>query len=75
MFQLSYQSEYIVLVSVSTRTYFRKCAYSLKRVRRTDIAFELVAEEPFREALIMHLNFDVLALVHKAGQAYTFQLK
>ena len=27
VFQLSYQSKYIVLVSVSTRTYFRKCAY------------------------------------------------
>ena len=37
--------------------------------------FDLVAEEPFRAALIMRLNFDALALVHKAGQAYTFQLK
>ena len=62
-------------MKISTRKHFSKYAYSLKRVRRTDIAFELVAEKPFREALIMRLNFDTLALVHKAEQAYTFQLK
>ena len=36
------------LIKISTRKHFSKYAYLLKRVRRTDIAFELVAEEPFR---------------------------
>ena len=36
------------LIEISTRKHFSKYAYLLKRVRRTDIAFELVAEEPFR---------------------------
>ena len=62
-------------MKISTRKHFSKYAYSLKRVRRTDIAFELVAKESFRAALIMRLNFDALTLVHKAGQAYTFQFK
>ncbi len=35
-------------MKISTRKHFSKYAYSLKRVRRTDIAFELIAEEPFR---------------------------
>ncbi len=62
-------------MKISTRKHFSKYAYSLKRVRRTNMDFNLVAEEPFREALIMRLNFETLALAHKAGQAYTFQLK
>ena len=36
------------LIEISTRKHVSKYAYLLKRVRRTDIAFELVAEEPFR---------------------------
>ena len=36
------------LIEISTRKHFSKYAYLLKRVRRTDIAFELVAKEPHR---------------------------
>ena len=42
-----------VLTEISTRTYRNKYAHLLKRVRRTDIDFERVAEEPFR-AILLH---------------------
>ena len=44
-------------MKISTRKHFSKYAYSLKRVRRTDIAFELVAEEPFR-AMKKYRSYD-----------------
>ena len=75
---------------ISTRKHFSKYAYLLKRVRRTDIAFELVAKEPHRGLFCLLQGYRAYGTLmvkssyskfccgcpaHKAGQAYTFQSK